>query len=148
MHDKLIKQQCGYDHQAQAACLRCVKSDPKAQEADAVGIATIIINCVIEQSKKLGAHMAKLHEAAAEGDKKLTALYEKCSKIYGDEAHKDLSRAITLLERGDSDGASFAVNEASVKQNSCYIGFESDYKSNEVFAKIKDYAKLVEAALE
>ncbi|KAJ4835548.1 hypothetical protein Tsubulata_028437 [Turnera subulata] len=147
-----MRRQCGYDQESKAACLKCVKSDPKAQEADAVGIATIIINCVIKESKKVGAKMSKLaryHREAGDDDhKELVALYKKCSKIYSDEAHKDLSRAITLLERGDKDGASFAVNEANAKQTSCYTSFESDYKNSKVFHMIKVYAALVEAALE
>ncbi|KAJ4835549.1 hypothetical protein Tsubulata_028438 [Turnera subulata] len=119
--DNLIKQECGYAD-APALCIQCVKSNPKALEADSVGIATIIVNCVSEQANALGTNLSKLAYEAK--DKNLTTLYQEGSKVYLD-ACKDLSTVISSLGKGDYDSANHGLGTTLRNQGLCYVSFQS-----------------------
>ncbi|KAJ6365938.1 hypothetical protein OIU77_002494 [Salix suchowensis] len=75
--DSLIKLQCR-NSETPALCIQCIKSDPGAPQADKVGIAAIVINCLRTHSRILASNMTKM--ASREDDERLRSAYQSCSK--------------------------------------------------------------------
>ncbi|CAK7355439.1 unnamed protein product [Dovyalis caffra] len=120
-YDDLIKQQC-HNAETPSLCIQCLKSDPKAPQADKVGIATIVINCVSNHSKTLASNMTEL-ASKEELDKKLKSAYQRCIKGYA-LADKHLLKVVSWLKTGDYDKANSGVMSALEYELLCRASFE------------------------
>ncbi|KAF9678705.1 hypothetical protein SADUNF_Sadunf07G0062800 [Salix dunnii] len=142
--DNLIKLQCR-NSETPALCIQCIKSDPGAPQADKVGIATIVINCLRSHSRTLASNTTKL--ASREDDEKLRSAYQSCSKGFV-KAIKYLLKVVSLLKIGDYDKANSGVMSALKYELSCGATFEeSKWKlPGLVVHEMRVYEALSEAA--
>ncbi|GKV37014.1 hypothetical protein SLEP1_g45089 [Rubroshorea leprosula] len=143
--DRLIEVQC-HNAEVPAVCMQCVNSDPEAGQADRVGVAAIVLNCLTNHSKTLYHDMAEL--ASSSQDKNTEAVAKICQKGYSD-AGQQLGAAAQALKSGDYDMANASVREALENDvacgnegESCKLNFPPD-----VVYEMRVYEELADAAL-
>ncbi|MBA0687582.1 hypothetical protein Goari_015106 [Gossypium aridum] len=113
--DTLIKTQC-HNAEVPKACIQCVKSDPRSQSADKVGIAAIVITCISNKAVTLESNMTIL--ASSVHDKDLKLVLQDCQKELSD-AKTNLTTAIDRLKNKDYDQTNYLVNLALQKEFDC-----------------------------
>ncbi|KAG5241616.1 pectinesterase inhibitor [Salix suchowensis] len=128
--DNLIKLQCR-NSETPALCIQCIKSDPAAPQADKVGIAAIVINCLRSHSRIL----------------RLRSAYQSCSKGFL-KAVKHLLKVVSVLKMGDYDKANAGVMSALEYELSCGAAFEESKRKlpGLVVYEMRVYEALSEAA--
>ncbi|XWS10312.1 hypothetical protein CRYUN_Cryun39dG0065300 [Craigia yunnanensis] len=143
--DKLIEQQC-HNAEVPAVCIQCLKSDPRGQVADKVGIATIIINCLSNNAENLANNMSNL--ASSVQDKNLTSLFQNCEKGFF-QAKSDLSTATNQLKSKDYDKTNHCVRTALEPERVCMknvVSLKFKVPSN-ILNEMRVYEELSNAAM-
>ncbi|KAJ6678166.1 PLANT INVERTASE/PECTIN METHYLESTERASE INHIBITOR SUPERFAMILY PROTEIN [Salix viminalis] len=142
--DSLIKLQCR-NSETPALCIQCIHSDPAAPQADKVGIAAIVINCLRSHSRILASNMTKM--ASREDDERLRSAYQSCSKGFL-KAVKHLLKVVSVLKMGDYDKANAGVMSALEYELSCGAAFEESKRKlpGLVVYEMRVYEALSEAA--
>ncbi|TYG96357.1 hypothetical protein ES288_A11G343900v1 [Gossypium darwinii] len=113
--DTLIKTQC-HNAEVLEACIQCVKSDPRSQSADKVGIATIVITCISNKAVTLESNMTVL--ALSVHDKDLKLVLQDCQKELSN-AKTNLTTAMDRLKSKDYDQTNYLLNHALQKEFDC-----------------------------
>ncbi|KAG4177134.1 hypothetical protein ERO13_A11G291800v2 [Gossypium hirsutum] len=113
--DTLIKTQC-HNAEVPEACIQCVKSDPRSQSADKVGIATIVITCISNKAVTLESNMTVL--ALSVHDKDLKLVLQDCQKELSN-AKTNLTTAMDRLKSKDYDQTNYLLNHALQKEFDC-----------------------------
>lgn len=103
---------------ARESCIQCLRSDPHAEEADKVGIATIMVNCLSNHANSLSAYMSD--NGAISKDEAAKKLFLECSKDYA-SADKELDSAIISLKSGKHDEAVVSVALALKFDADCHF---------------------------
>ena len=143
--DKLIEQQC-HNAEVPAACIQCLKSDPRGQVADKVGIATIVINCLRNNAEILANNMSNL--ASSVQDKKIKPLLQDCEKGFV-QAKNDLSTATNQLKSKDYDKTNHFVRTALEPEIVCkknVVSLKVRVPSN-ILNEMRVYEELSDAAM-
>ncbi|GMI65584.1 hypothetical protein like AT4G00872 [Hibiscus trionum] len=143
--ETLIQLQCR-NAEVPSTCIQCVKSDPRSQSADKVGIAAIVISCLSNSAKALSGNMTAL--ASVVHDTKVKQIIQGC-EIGFSEAETDLTKATTLLENKDYDGTNSLINVALQQEVDCHNDV-LDYKVSVPSIMIYDmrvYEELSDAAM-
>ncbi|TYG47662.1 hypothetical protein ES288_D11G357900v1 [Gossypium darwinii] len=105
-----------FNYMVPKACIQCVKSDPRSQLANKVGIAAIIITCISNKAVTLESNMTVL--ASSVHDKDLKLVLQDCQKELSD-AKTNLTTAIDRLKNKDYDQTNYLVNLALQKEFDC-----------------------------
>ncbi|XVF18210.1 hypothetical protein REPUB_Repub11eG0001900 [Reevesia pubescens] len=143
--EKLIELQC-HNAEVAAACLQCLRSDPRGEVADKVGIATIIINCISTNAEALANNMSSL--ASSVHDKNLKSLFHDCEKGFFEAKH-DLSTATNELKGKDYDKTNHFVRTALEQEILCkknVVSMKLRVPSN-ILYEMNVYEELSDAAM-
>ncbi|GMI65586.1 hypothetical protein like AT4G00872 [Hibiscus trionum] len=143
--DTLIQLQC-HNAEVPSTCIQCVKSDPRSQSADKVGIAAIIITCLSNNAKTLSKNMTVL--ASAAHDKNVKMVLQSCEKGFS-VATTDLANATNMLGNKDYDKTNGLVSAALRQEVDCNQ-YASEYKVTIPYRMVYDmrvYEELSDAAL-
>ncbi|GAV64127.1 PMEI domain-containing protein, partial [Cephalotus follicularis] len=145
----LIESAC-HNANVPATCLQCLKSDQRAQKADEVGVAIIVVSCLSNHTKNLVSNMTQLASGAQ--DKNLKTICEACGKGYS-TALTDLSAATLKITNGEYDEANLSVRNALESEVECQRsigGNQQKIKPSfpvDVLYEMKVYEQLSDAAL-
>ena len=129
-----------------ATCILCVKSDPRGEIADKVGIATIIMNCLSNNAETLANNMSSI--ASSVHSKNLKALFQDCEKGFL-EAKSDLSTASNQLKVKDYDKTNHFVRTALEQEITCQknvVSLKLRVPSNVLYV-MRVYEELSDAAM-
>lgn len=113
--DALIETQC-HNTEVPETCIHCVKSDPRSQSADKVGIAAIVITCLSNKATTLVKNMTIL--ASGAHDKELKVVLRACEKGFY-YAKTKLIVATNRLKRKDYDQTNHLVKQALEEEFVC-----------------------------
>lgn len=105
-------------------------------KADAVGIANIIIDCLMSHSSYLASNMSNLGSNPEHNATK--SAYEHCF-LHCSDAKKALNSAALELKNGSYDSAELSLREAALYQGTCRYEFVS---SNETYVPPNVYYDL------
>ncbi|XP_034677832.1 uncharacterized protein LOC117908355 [Vitis riparia] len=133
--DKLIESAC-HTAEVPVVCMQCVKSDERSGKADAVGIANIIIDCLMSHSSYLASNMSNLASNPEHNATK--SAYEHCF-LHCSDAKTALNSAALELKNGSYDSAELSLREAALYQGTCRYEFVS---SNETYVPPNVYYDL------
>lgn len=127
------------------SCIKCLKSDPRSEFADKVGIALIVMNCLTDHVDTLEINMSNI--AAVSKDESTVKLFLECAKDYA-SAKKELNSAITSLKSGKYDEAETSVTLALNYDTDCHFKIVSFKKkiAHTIAFKIKLFEELCQAA--
>lgn len=130
---------------APESCIQCLRSDPHAEEADKVGIATIMVNCLSNHANSLSAYMS--NTGAISKDEAAKKLFLECSKDYA-SADKELDSAIISLKSGKHDEAVVSVALALKYDADCHFKILRFKKkiAQQIANEIKLFEELCQAA--
>ncbi|KAB2059581.1 hypothetical protein ES319_A11G315500v1 [Gossypium barbadense] len=106
--DALIETQC-HNAEVPETCIKCIKSDPRSQSADKVGIAAIIITCLSNKATTLINNMTTL--ALGARDKYLKLALRGCGKEFY-YAKTNLTVATNRLKGKEYDQTNLLVKQA------------------------------------
>lgn len=118
--DRLIQIEC-HNAEVPTTCIECLKSDPRSEKADKVGIAVIILGCLSNNAKALATNMTEIASGAI--DTNATKILKQCSRGFY-SATKDLASATLKLKSGKYDGAEHSVSRAVVSAAYCRYEIE------------------------
>ncbi|KAJ7948933.1 Pectinesterase inhibitor [Quillaja saponaria] len=141
---KLMEKEC-HNAEVPATCIECLNSDSGAKEADGVGIATIIVNCINNLAESLAANMSSL--ASGTRKKEAKVIFQWCAKGYS-SAKKELISSKQALKNGKYDAAEGSVSAALKSHVQCLDKIESNEEKvqENIVQKIRIYGELSEAA--
>ncbi|KAK5786950.1 hypothetical protein PVK06_041600 [Gossypium arboreum] len=111
----LIKTQY-HNAEVPEACIQCVKSNPRSQSVDKIGIATIAITCISNKAMTLESNMTVL--ALSVHDKDLKLVLQDCQKELFN-AKTNLTTAMDRLKSKDYDQTNYLLNHALQKEFDC-----------------------------
>lgn len=123
--DELIRRVC-HNTDAPTACNQCVKADNRSDNADSVGIATIVVDCVKVQAVYLQSNISAL-ASKYKDDFAANQTITKCQEWFS-HAKSDLSAATQGLKTGDYDASDKSVFESLMYQSACKYKFENTRK--------------------
>ncbi|KAL6998944.1 hypothetical protein U1Q18_000111 [Sarracenia purpurea var. burkii] len=131
-------------------CIQCLNSDPSTGNANATGIATIVVGCVSTHADTLSEDMSQL--ADSKHDKVSAKVFKDCFRLIV-SAKEELVAAGAKLKQGDYDGADQSVYGAFNYAVQCHSELDEalmKWKIDipaEVQNKIKVHEELCEAAM-
>ncbi|KAK8588955.1 hypothetical protein V6N13_087844 [Hibiscus sabdariffa] len=143
--EALIELQC-HNAEVPSTCIQCVKSDPKGESADKVGIAFIIITCLSNNAGSLKNNMTVLASSARGKVEKI--VLQKCAKGFS-VSMDDLVKAAITLGAKDYDKTNGLVAAALVQEVYCkqnILGKNVTVPDGMVYA-MRVYEELSNAAL-
>ncbi|GAB4857800.1 hypothetical protein Ancab_015708 [Ancistrocladus abbreviatus] len=103
--ERLIQQECHLTQTPQV-CLQCCTTNPHTKTADAVGIAIIILGCIVDHASTLATSMSEMASKTTNKTMKIT--YQSCSVFFID-ANKDLNTIIDKVKIGDYGMAEYIL---------------------------------------
>ncbi|XP_039066477.1 pectinesterase inhibitor-like [Hibiscus syriacus] len=142
--EALIQSEC-HNADNPATCIRCVKSDPRGESADKVGIATIVLSCLIHSAEVQSANMIDLTKYDFEEDVKQMLL--NCATGFF-EAQINLTNATDLLMNKDYNGTNSLVKQALVQEVKCRRALENRHVTHAAMVyDMRGYEELSNAAM-
>ncbi|KAI3946938.1 hypothetical protein MKW98_003501 [Papaver atlanticum] len=123
--DKLIRQVC-HNSEAPTTCNQCVKADKRSDNANTVGIAKIVVDCIKFQANNLQTNISAL-ASIYKDDVAANRTITQCQKLFS-HAKSDLNTATQDLKNGNYDASDKSVFNALLYQNSCKTQFENNPK--------------------
>ncbi|XP_026435152.1 uncharacterized protein LOC113332869 [Papaver somniferum] len=145
--DELIRQVC-HNSESPTPCNQCVKSDNRSDNANTVGIATIVVDCIKFQANNLQTNISAL-ASIYKDDVAANRTITQC-RIFFSHAKSDLNTATQDLKKGDYDASDKSVFNALLHQNSCKTLFENSPKikfTPHIFYGFNMFEKLSQIAL-
>ncbi|KAL1221485.1 Pectinesterase inhibitor [Cardamine amara subsp. amara] len=142
----LMVNEC-HNTQVPTKCMQCLESDPTSVKATAVGIASIVINCLDSRLQNITKNITDiLSSKEYKGELKTTL--EDCKKDLSTEVTTKLSEAKTGLKTGDYDKAGLSIKLALVFPLTCRAKLKIFmFTSDELFSHINIYNQLSDAAM-
>ncbi|KAE8667823.1 hypothetical protein F3Y22_tig00112370pilonHSYRG00049 [Hibiscus syriacus] len=113
--EALIQSEC-HNADVPTTCIRCVKSNPRSESANKIGIAAIILSCLSHSAGVQSANMTDLAMYTFEKDAKQMLL--NCATGFF-EAQVDLVNATDQLMNEDYNGTNSLVKQALVREVKC-----------------------------
>ncbi|XP_039040437.1 uncharacterized protein LOC120178716 [Hibiscus syriacus] len=113
--EALIQSEC-YNVDVPATCIRCVKSDPRGESADKIGIAAIVLSCLNHSAGVQSANMA--HLTTYRFTEEAKQMFLNCAAGFS-ESQVDLTNATGRLMNKDYDGTNSLVRQALVREVKC-----------------------------
>ncbi|GMH11566.1 hypothetical protein Nepgr_013407 [Nepenthes gracilis] len=105
--EKLIQQECHYAR-VPDVCAQCCDSDPRSKDADAVGIATIVLGCTSSHAVKLAANLSEIARKAT--NQTMKEAYLECSEYFS-TANTNLSTAVDMVRKGEYNAAELVLGD-------------------------------------
>lgn len=105
-------------------CEQCLDSIPGSKDADVIGLATNIVQCVSVHAKFLQSNMSEWGSRIGI-QKELKAALKNCSEGYSKAMKKNLFNVGTTLKQGNFDGANKLISMAVYIQLECRQNLDS-----------------------
>ncbi|KAG5237625.1 hypothetical protein OIU77_013442 [Salix suchowensis] len=122
-------------------CVKTLKSNPRSSSADVKGLAHIMLEANLANSKVSLAKVEKLLKES--GDKSLKKCLDDCAEQYDTAANEDFPTAIQSLERNDLGTAKTYASAALDAPGNCRDTFSEDpgVKTPPDLTKLNDYSE-------
>ncbi|KAB1216942.1 Pectinesterase inhibitor [Morella rubra] len=142
--ESLIQIEC-HNAEVPSTCIQCLTSDGRAENADKVGIATIVVDCLQNHANTLAGNMSSL--ASGTKDRGMKNVFLKCGQGFS-SAEKALSSSTLSLKNGKYENAEKFVGEALEHELTCQKNVASykDQIPERVAYEMRIYEELSEAA--
>jgi len=121
-------------------CVSALRSDPRSQTSDLVGLANIALNISIAHGSETLAFL-KVLKSNAGNDTQLSGILSECTEEYI-EGTENLEEAIHALRIRSFDDMNTLVSTAMTDSDTCEQGFKEMNRSSPLTDKNESFSKL------
>ncbi|CAK7352274.1 unnamed protein product [Dovyalis caffra] len=121
-------------------CVSALRSDPRSQKSDLLGLANIALNISIAHGSETLAQVSDL-KSYANNDTQLPVILSECIEEYT-EATENLKEAIHALKVRSFDDMNTLVSTAMTDSDTCEQGFKEMNKASLLTDRNESFSKL------